>query len=428
MKKIWLYFRLNILYMFRNRARFILTVLGITIGLLIYVIGNVGVEAYMNSLYKEAYNFEKDCAIVLDDENQIIDRVQSLSNELGIHKCNFVGESYSLNNEYIYKGVKINNAMSLIGIDNKMLNSVVPYISNNNILLTKVEIVYGTDFSDEDIDTGKNYIIIEKSTAKYLFQKENAVGEYVDVISPYGYDRFMIIGIIEDLPVTNVKNLIFNRTLREEKETEYYNCMTAYTSYSYLNDMVGEENLQKRYIIDFGNVSDEEIFNKINRLNEECTTYNIDAKIVSQNTMLEEVRILENQISGFINVLIVIMMCISGFMIITIYIFSIKERTYEIGVRRALGASGYDIINQFIIEGIVTAVIAGLITLVIAVVSCNFGTAYFVGSLYMDIKFIMSKEIIFSMFGLSILQGITFCFLPSLIASKIRPTEAIRWD
>ena len=144
--------------------------------------------------------------------------------------------------------------------------------------------------------------------------------------------------------------------------------------------------------------------------------------------MLDEVNDLESKMKGFINAIIVVIIIISGFMIVTIYIFSVKERMYEIGVRRALGASEFDIVYQFIIEGIITALVAGIMTMLVSVIACNLATSYLIGELYMDIRLVLSKELIFSMFGVSVLQGIAFCFIPAMIASKIRPTEAIRWD
>ena len=56
------------------------------------------------------------------------------------------------------------------------------------------------------------------------------------------------------------------------------------------------------------------------------------------------------------------------------------------------------------------------------------GASLAIAGLLEDIRLVLSKELTFSMFGLSVLQGIVFCFIPAMIASKIRPTEAIRWE
>ncbi|MGN0379366.1 MAG: ABC transporter permease [Butyrivibrio sp.] len=429
MKKVLLYIRLNILYMLRNKARFWLTVGGITIGLFIYMLGNVAVDGYIDSLYKEAYNFDADSLIVYDEKDEIIDKIQELSVDNHICRCNIIDESYTINKDYVYKTTKIKNGVSLIGLDEGVMRSSVPYISNKYIALTKAKILYGRDFSDEDIKNGENCIIIEKSTALFWFQKENAVGEYVDVISPYGYDRFVVIGIIEDLPSTYGRNLEFNKVIGQNVDREYNNSSVAYTTYDYLNNMVENNSIEERYIVNIGTGNqNEDISTLIRELNEKSVRYGMNVSIVSRSTLVDDVRNLESKMRGFINAIIVVMIIIAGFMIITIYIFSVKERMYEIGVRRALGASEFDIVYQFIMEGIITALTAGVMTFLTGVVVCNLATSYLIGKLYMDIRIVLSRELIFSMFGLSVLQGIVFSFIPALIASKIRPTEAIRWD
>lgn len=426
MKKTVLFLKLNILYMFRNKVRFVLTICGITIGLLIYILGNIAVEAYIGALYREAYAFDGDSLFIADEDGKTINKLARLEWDNDIYKCGLAGEAYNLNNTYLYKGIRVVNTVSLVGLEGQVQGKAIPCIGDTNISLTRTKIIYGRDLSYEDISQGKNSAIIERSSAMYLFQRENAVGERLDVISPYGYDQFEIVGIIEDTPSTKNKNLEFNKTVQDGKE-EYINMVTAYTSYDYLKRMAGD-NLQDRYIIDTEGMNTDEIDDKIGRLNDENAVYNIKANITSQNMMLEDVSATENELRGFINTLILIIILISGFMIVTIYMFSVKERMYEIGVRRAVGASGFDIIMQFVTEGVVTAVTAGAVALLTGVIICNFGTSYFINNLYMDIRLIMSGKLIFSMLGLSVLQGIVFCFVPAVIASKIRPTEAIRLE
>lgn len=429
MKKVGLYIRLNILYMLRNKVRFVLTVIGITVGLFVFIIGNVAVDGYIDSLYKKAYDFDEDSFLVYDEQNQIIQKIQDYDERLSVHKCNIIDEAYSINKDYTYKNVKVSNAVSFIGLETGVCESSVPYYSDEYIALSNAKIIYGNDFSDKDIKEGANVIIIEKSTAIFWFQKENAVGEYVDVVSPYGYDRFVVVGVIEDLPARKSENLEFNKLAEQEEIVEYSNNSVAYTTYNYIVNMVENEATEKRYIVNTGNnIQNEEMEKLVAELNEKSVLYGTNASITSQGSLIEEVNDLAGKMRGFINAIIIVLILISGFMIVTIYIFSVKERMYEIGVRRAIGASEFDIACQFIIEGTLTALIGGIITLFVCVITCNLATSYLIGELYMDIRLVMSKELIASMFGLSVLQGIIFCFLPALIASKIRPTEAIRWD
>lgn len=414
--------------MFRNKTRFLLTLTGITIGLFVYLLGNAAVDGYINSLYKEAYDFDENSFLVYDEEGRIIEEIQKYDDNLSVNRCNIIGSAYTVNKDYQYKNIEVINSVNLIGLDAGVSDTAIPYIGDEHISLARAEILYGTDFSEENIKKGDNCIIIERSTAVFWFQKENAVGEYLDVISPDGYDRFVVAAVIEDLPSRRRMNLEFNKLSEQGNAAKYSNTSAAYTTYNYVNNMGEESSIEERYIVNTGLLQNGDIDGLIDELSEKSVVYDINAGIVSQNRLVKDVRNLEIKIHGFINAIIVVLIVISGFMIVTVYIFSVKERTYEIGVRRALGASETDIVCQFIIEGIITALTAGIVTLLFGVIICNLATSYLIGKLYMEIRLVLSGKLILSMFGISVLQGIVFCFIPALTASKIRPTEAIRWD
>lgn len=424
MKKILLYIRLNIFYMFRNKVRFILTEIGIILGLSVYIMGNGAVDSYINSLYNEVYDFDDASFIVYDKEDKIIESIDNNNEDMYIVESIICDDFYSVDRDYYYKKIEINNSVRLVGINERLLKTAIPYFGKEHISLTRTEILYGKDFTEENIKNGDNCIIIEESTALFLFQKDNAVGEYIDIITPQGYGRFEIIGIISDSPSRKYANLEFNRLISNRGEKKYCNNCVAYIPYGCLTNMMDNSYLQKRYIVN----TDIEQQELMNRLINKITTFSIEAGITSRQTLLCEVIELEDTMKGFINAIIIVLIIISGFMIVTIYVFSVKERMYEIGVRRAVGASEADIIYQFIIEGVITAVIAAVVTLMISIFACNFVTYFLVGKLYMNIRFVLSGKLILSMFGLSVVQGIIFSYVPALIGSKIRLTEAIKWD
>lgn len=237
MKKILLFFRLNILYMFRNKVRFALTMTGITIGLLVYMLGNVAVNGYIDSLYEDAYNFDGNSLLVYDEEGKTIDRIRDFSEQFQINRCHFMLDSYATDKDYFYGNVTVSNSIDLVGMDSGITGAAVPYMQDNVLSVARTRLLYGRDFSEEDIQNGTNAVIVEKSTAIFWFQKENAVGEYVDVLSPYGYDRFVVIGVIDDLPARKNKNMEFNKTVQQDKVQEFSNSSAAYATYKYLESM-----------------------------------------------------------------------------------------------------------------------------------------------------------------------------------------------
>lgn len=429
MKKLFLFFRLNVLYMFRNKARFILTLSGVSIGLLIYMLGNAGVDCYLERLYRNAKDFDTDGILVHDTEGELIDKIRNYDSNIHINRYCSELVAYSTDKDYIYKGISVNNSIELIGTDGGVVNEAVPYMKNETMYLAQARLLYGTGFTEDDIKKGTNSIVIEKSTSLFWFQKENAVGEYVDVVSPYGYDRFVVVGVIEDLPGKRSDNMRYNKTIQHADVAEFNNSSVAYTTYNYLANMMGNHGFMEWYTLNVtGREDGEQIKSLIYNLNENASLFSTPASIITQQVLLEEVGATERTLRVFINAIIVALILISGFMIVTIYVFSVKERTYEIGVRRALGAAEFDIVLQFVIEGVITSLVAYVVVLFFGAVVCNLATACLVSRFYMDIRLVFSWKLILSALGLAVLQGVLFSVLPALIASKIRPTEAIRWD
>jgi putative ABC transport system permease protein len=105
-----------------------------------------------------------------------------------------------------------------------------------------------------------------------------------------------------------------------------------------------------------------------------------------------------------------------------IMLVSVTERTREIGLRMALGATGGDIMAQFLIESVVLSLIGGFIGAIL-------GIAGSVGMANLsDWPAIIDSKSVFLAFGFSAAVGIFFGFYPSRKASMLDPIEALRHE
>ena len=423
MKKILLYFNLSLMYILRNKLRFALTTFGIIIGLVIFLIGNVCIDTYVTGLYKEANCFSENSILIIDPNNSVVNRLVEKGYYDNLRKYSLTGAKYVVAKEYKYNDKLIEFGITLVGSDYNISSCALPYKLDEKTMISESGLLYGRDISFEDVQQKNNVIIIEKSTAKLLFMKENAVGEYVDIISPYGYDSFKVIGVIEDLPYLQQQNFVINSYLidKEIEEIKYY--FHAYIPYTFLETMAGKDVFFKPYVFD--NAYDEI---GINDMHLEVEWGDRDYSITSKSQLIEEAKSIEKDLKGLLVIIVVSIIIISCFLIMTMYIFSIKERTYEIGIRRAVGATRFDIIMQFVLEGVITAIFAFVITFFVSVIICNYATSYFVQELCIDTKIIIRPQILYATIGVAILEGILFSLMPAFVAARIRPTEAIRWD
>jgi putative ABC transport system permease protein len=118
-----------------------------------------------------------------------------------------------------------------------------------------------------------------------------------------------------------------------------------------------------------------------------------------------------------------IALIISGIGIMNIMLVTVTERTREIGVRMAVGASRREILQQFLLEAVLISVGGGMIGIL-------FGVAVPVAAnaLQNDFQVPVSKLSIAVAFGVSFAVGLVFGLLPANSASKLNPTEALRYE
>ncbi len=118
-----------------------------------------------------------------------------------------------------------------------------------------------------------------------------------------------------------------------------------------------------------------------------------------------------------------IALIISGIGIMNIMLVTVTERTREIGVRMAVGASRHEILAQFLTEAVVISLAGGLLGILVGI-AVPLSVSYFVE----NIRIPVSREAVAVAFTISLLVGVVFGMLPASRASKLNPTEALRYE
>jgi putative ABC transport system permease protein len=147
-----------------------------------------------------------------------------------------------------------------------------------------------------------------------------------------------------------------------------------------------------------------------------------DFDVSTVREMAELAEVLTATMQGLVAVIASISLVVGGIGIMNIMLVSVTERTREIGVRMAVGATPFDILSQFLIEAITLALIGGVlgVALGIALTALLAGLAGWP----MDIQ----PAVIMLGFGVAAAVGIFFGFHPARKAARLDPIEALHYE
>ncbi len=196
-----------------------------------------------------------------------------------------------------------------------------------------------------------------------------------------------------------------------------------YTSLIIKNNIKKDQNTIDKIII---SIKDEKQIVKTAELISKIIThkhyYIDDYQIVIPKQLLKQ----KQETQRVFNIVMVsiasIALLVGGIGIMNIMLASVMERTREIGLRRALGATMLNIRNQFLLEAVILTVFGGIIGIMLGyLLTLSI-------SLFAEWQTSISLISIFLSFGISTIVGIIFGYYPAVQASRLNPIEALRHE
>ena len=147
-----------------------------------------------------------------------------------------------------------------------------------------------------------------------------------------------------------------------------------------------------------------------------------DFSVLDQTQNLENSSAVLNLITRLIIIVAGISLLVGGIGIMNVMLVSVTERMHEIGIRKAVGATNRQILDQFMLESIMLSTVGGIIGIILA------GIVDLVLRLISNLQPVISIEIIAIAFIVSMLIGVIFGSVPALKAAGKDPIEALRSD
>ena len=268
-------------------------------------------------------------------------------------------------------------------------------------------ISYGRALTKSDIDNKSYVCVIDQDLADNLFLGEDPLGQQVIVNGI----RYTVVGLKGEDNSLMSAMAIMGASTDGTIIIPYTNAMTMAGSNSITSLEVYIEDIDRTdELID--NV--EAVLYKAFNENEDCySTFSMDSLLDTMNQMMSTMTYMLAGIAS-------IALLVGGIGIMNMMLVSVSERTKEIGLRKAMGATPGRIQLQFLLEAIVLSLMGGIVGVILGLLIS------FVGAQLLDTNFTVSVSAIALGVGFSAAVGIIFGWAPARKASRLNPIDALR--
>jgi putative ABC transport system permease protein len=283
-------------------------------------------------------------------------------------------------------------------------------VKENVSILGKNEVYFNTDTSllrtgrvinPIDVESENNVAVIGSNIEKEFFYGKNPVGHKLTINGI----TYTIIGVLS--PANELGIGASNDNIVVPYTTALRNLnvknITSLDVYLHDTDLADETVINIKAVLN----------KAFNYKDNAYTVFNMGEMIQSFQTIMSMMSVLLSGIAG-------ISLVVGGIGIMNMMLVSITERTKEIGLRKALGATPGRIQLQFIMESIFLSVIGGAIGLVLGAVIA------YVGTNIMDVSYSLAPSTIALALGFSAGVGVIFGYMPARKASRLNPIDALR--
>lgn len=271
----------------------------------------------------------------------------------------------------------------------------------------------GNYFDDFSIKNNERVTVIGARVKEELFGESEAVGETVKIKGK----NFKVTGVLPD------KGQIFFFDIGEFVLIPYTTAGTYLMGIDYYNEV-----WVRVSGVDAVPAAVHDIERTLRERHGITDPDKDDFYILTQDNLLDQISTILNIVTAAVASIVAIALIVGGVGVMNVMLVSVTERTREIGLRKAVGATRRDIVLQFLIESVILTLLGGLLGVLFGVAISYAAAFAFTKIMGAPWSFAFPLGAVLLGFGVSAFVGLVFGIYPAREAAKKNPIEALRYE
>lgn len=272
--------------------------------------------------------------------------------------------------------------------------------------VSSLPVTEGRYWTEKEFEGRERVAVIGKTIATNLFGEEDPLGKKLRING----DPFTVIGILEEkgysfqdqddrilAPFSTVQERMLGIT--------YVNSISLTTTSSDVMSQV-----------------ETDITNLLRTRHRLAASAESDFSINNSQDILETMEKTTQSLTIFLGSIAAISLIVGGIGIMNIMLVSVTERTKEIGIRKALGATYHMIVIQFLIEAVTISIAGGLLGVIAGIIMSK------IIPLFISMSTVITATPIIGSFMFSVIIGLVFGLYPAQKAAKLNPIDALHYE
>jgi putative ABC transport system permease protein len=269
----------------------------------------------------------------------------------------------------------------------------------------------GFFFTDDDVRSRAAVVVIGYKVQQKLFDGNNSVGQKIRIKN----NTFKIIGV---LPEKGSSSSFDDAVFMPYTTTQQYITGTKYYS-RIVVEADSEANLRSTV---------EDVKITLRNSHNITDPTKDDFSVTTSADVAATLSTITNALTAFLAAVAAISLVVGGIGIMNIMLVSVTERTREIGLRKAIGATNKDILTQFLLEAVILTATGGIIGIILGGALSYIISIILTSVLKLDWSFVFPWTAAILGIVVASLVGLVFGIYPASQAAKKSPMEALRYE